>query len=232
MNAISKLQYGNRFGEDVAKIAQTSLSVAASSSDAQVAQTKYSKWFNGDDVKPEPMATSSRKFRKITPEMAVAEVAAATKENLSILGDDAHDLFASKLPAGHKMRRAIRSSILPSIPYLGTCKFGEIVTDRGQDKYGVTQIFIANFEGSLDTADGANFCTPSSREFGQMFYGVHLIVDRFGNPLGFNRSRGNNGIAFQTKDISSALYSIASASTGLSMEELQARAAPARRASK
>ncbi|MFA1672951.1 DUF6656 family protein [Rhizobium mongolense] len=224
MNAISKLQYGNRFGDDVTKIARMSLSVAASSSDAEIAQAKYSNWFHGEDSKSEPMATSSRKFRRITAEMAVAEVAAATKENLSILGDDASDLFTSKLPVGHKMRKAIRSSILQGIPYLGTCKFGEIITDRGQDKYGVTQIFIANFDGNLDTTEGANFYNPSSREFDQMFYGVHIIVDRFGNTLGFNRNRGNNGIAFKTKDITKALYSIASVSTGLSVEALQERA--------
>ena len=230
MNAISKLQYGNRFGDEVTKIARMSLSVAASSSDAQIAQAKYSNWFRGEDSKPEPMATSSRKFRRITAEMAIAEVAAATKENLSILGDDASDLFTSKLPAGHKMRKAIRSSTLQGIPYLGTCKFGEIITDRGQDKYGVTQIFIANFDGNLDTSEGANFYDPSSREFDQMFYGVHIIVDRFGNPLGFNRDRGNNGIAFKTKDITKALYSIASASTGLSVEALQERASSTKKA--
>lgn len=229
MTAISKLQYGNRFGEDVTKVARASLSMAATSSDAQIAQAKYSKWFSGEDGKPEPMATSSQKFRKITAEMAVAEVAAATKENLSILGDDANALFASKLPADHKMRKAIRASLLSNIPYLGACKFGEILTDRGQDKYGVTQIFIANFDGNLDTTEGANFYNPSSREFDQMFYGVHIIVDRFGNPLGFNRDRGNNGIAFKTKDITKALYSIASASTGLSMEALQTRAMAAKK---
>jgi len=225
MTAVSKLQYGDRFGEEVIKIARGSLSFVSSSSEAEVASAKYSRWFNGEDATPEPMATSSRKFRKITANMAVSEVAAATKENLSILGDDASDLFRSKLPAGHKMRRTVRPSLLHGIPYLGTCKFGEVVTERGQDKYAVTQMFIANFDGDLDTADGANFYKPASRDFGQMFYGVHILVDRFGNPLGFDRDRGENGIAFKTKDVTKALYSIASASTGLSIEALQKRAA-------
>ncbi|CAN7628931.1 hypothetical protein [Rhizobium sp. LjRoot258] len=111
MTAVSKLQYGDRFGEEVIKIARGSLSVVSSSSEAEVASAKYSRWFNGEDATPEPMATSSRKFRKITANMAVSEVAAATKENLSILGDDASDLFTSKLPpdtrcAGRCVRRS------------------------------------------------------------------------------------------------------------------------------
>ncbi|MBB4230736.1 DUF6656 family protein [Rhizobium mongolense] len=232
MSAVSKLQYGERFGEEVTKIARASLSVASTSSDAEVATTKYSRWFHGENAAPEPMATSRRKFKTITANMAAAEVAAATKENLSILGDDASDLFTSKLPAGHKLRKTIRSSLLPGIPYLGSCKFGEIVTDRGQDRYAVTQMFIANFDGDLDTSEGANFYKPVNRDFGQMFYGVHIIVDRFGNPLGFDRDRGDNGIAFKTKDVTKALYSIASASTGLSIEALLARAAGARKAAR
>jgi hypothetical protein len=224
MIAISKLQYGERFGDEVTKMARASLSVVTNTSDAQVATAKYSRWFYGDGETPEPMATSSRKFTKITADMAVAEVAAATKGNLSILGDDASDLFTSKLPAGHKMRKTVRASLLPGIPYLGTCKFGEVVTERGQDRFAVTQMFIANFEGDLDTSEGANFYRPANRDFGQMFYGVHILVDRFGNPLGFNRERGENGIAFKTKDVTKALYSIASASTGLSIEALQSRA--------
>ncbi|MEX2693955.1 hypothetical protein [Rhizobium mongolense] len=105
MSAVSKLQYGERFGEEVTKIARASLSVASTSSDAEVATTKYSRWFHGENAAPEPMATSRRKFKTITANMAAAEVAAATKENLSILGDDASDLFTSKLPAGTSCAR-------------------------------------------------------------------------------------------------------------------------------
>ncbi|MBB4143169.1 DUF6656 family protein [Rhizobium rhizoryzae] len=230
MNSASKLQYGNRFGEDVKKIA---FSVASASTEAQVASARYTRWFHGDPGEPEPMATSAKKFRQITGDMAVAEVIAATKENLSILGDDASDLFTSKLPAGHRMRKAIRSSILPHVPYLGTCKFGEIVTGRNQDHFAVTQIFIANFDGDLNTdVAGANFCKPRSRDFDQMFFGLHLIMDRDGNALGFDKRLGDNGVAFKTKDITTALYNVAAASTGLSMEALKARAAAIQKATK
>lgn len=230
MDSASKLQYGNRFGDDVKKIA---LSVASASTEAEVASARYARWFRGESSEPEPMATSARKFRQITADMAVAEVIAATKENLTILGDDASDLFTAKLPTGHRMRKAIRSSILPTVPYLGTCKFGEIVTGRSEDHFAVTQMFIANFDGDLNTdAAGANFCKPRSRDFDQMFFGLHLIMDRDGNALGFDKRLGDNGVAFKTKDITTALYNIASASTGLSMDALQARAAAIRKAMK
>lgn len=223
MNVANKLQYGDRFGDQVIKLANSKLSVATSSSDAEVATARYSKWFHDNDGQTEPMATSSRKFRKITPYMAAAEVAAATLENLTILGNDAGDIFTPRLPVEHKMRKAIRSSIMPGVPYPGTCKFGEIVTDRGHDKYGVAQIFIANFDGDLDTRCANSYLKPKGRDFDQMIYGVHLIVDRFGKPLGINRSRGSEGVAFKTKDLTEALYQIASVSSGLSKGELHQR---------
>ncbi|CAN7624562.1 hypothetical protein [Neorhizobium tomejilense] len=233
MNPASKLQYGDRFGDEVKKIARSALSVASVSSEAEVASARYARWFSGETGEPEPMATSAKKFRLITANMAVADVIAATKENLFVLGDDASELFASKLPTGHRMRKAIRSSILPNVPYLGTCKFGEVVTGRGQDDLAVTQMFIANFEGDLDTtAGGVNLYKTRSRDFDQMFFGLHLILDRNGNFLSFNHELGDNGVAFKTKDITTALYNIASASTGLSMEALQARAAASKKAMK
>lgn len=231
MSQASKLQYGSRFSDDVKKIAHSALSVASISSEAEIAAARYTRWFCGDTGEPEPMATSAKKFRQIAADMAVAEVIAATRENLSILGEDASDLFTSKLPAGHRMRKAIRSSILQNVPYLGTCKFGEIVTGRNQDGFAVTQIFIANFDGDLDTAArGAKFCKPLSRDFDQMFFGLHFILDRDGNLVGFNQKLGNKGVAFKTKDITTALYNVATASTGLSMQALQARAAVSRKA--
>lgn len=231
MNPASKLQYGNRFGEYVKKIATSGLSLAAVSTDAQVASVRYRRWFHGESDEPEPMVTAAKKFRGITGDMAVAEIMAVTKDNLSILGGDANDLFVSKLPAEHRMRKTIRSSTLPDIPHLGTCKFGEIVTGINKDAIAVTQIFIANFDGDLDTSSGGpSIYKPRSRDFDQMFFGLNLIVDRNGNPLAFNHNAGVNGVAFKTKDITTALYSIASASTGLSTEALKARAVAGRKA--
>mgnify|MGYP000002200019 CR=1 FL=1 len=226
---LGKLQYGNRFGSDIAKIARNSLSVASISSDSEVAAARYAKWFRDEDHQPEPSSTSRGKFRPILASMGAAEIAQATKENLAILGDDAHDLIASKLPAGNRMRKAIRSSIIPTVPHLGSCKFGEVVTAFNGEAYSVLQFFIANFDGELDTS-GGQFLRPRSKEFDQMFFGVNLLVDRNGNTIGFNRSQGSQGVAFKTKDVTKVLYNVASASTGLSIEELRARANSKRRA--
>ncbi|MDP9592344.1 UNVERIFIED_ORG: hypothetical protein J2W19_004935 [Shinella zoogloeoides] len=61
----------------------------------------------------------------------------------------------------------------------------EIVTGRSEDHFAVTQIFIANLDGDLSTVAGANFCKPRSRDLDQMFFGLHLIMDRDRNALGF-----------------------------------------------
>ncbi len=103
MMSIAKLQYGKRFGDDVRNISRTALSVASSSTEAEVASARYARWFHGETAEPEPMATSAKKFRRLAADMAVAEIIAVTKENLSILGDDANQLFASSLPTGHRM---------------------------------------------------------------------------------------------------------------------------------
>ncbi len=162
--------------------------------------------------------------------MAAAEVAAITKENMAILGEDACELFVSRLPREHRLRKAIRSAVLPTAPYLGLCKFGEVLTDRVGDNFHITQIFITNFDGNVETSDSGSLCTPISNKFDQMQFGVHVIVDRLGNRIGFDRNRGQDGLAFKTKNIGQALYHIASESTGLSIEALQARAAAARKA--
>jgi hypothetical protein len=232
MSEALKLQYGPRFGDEVSKIAKSSLSVASRSTEGEVASARYTRWFHSEETHPEPLATSEHKFRPITAGMVASEIAAATKENLSILGEDASALFTPKLPAGHKLRKSIRSMILPNVPYLGSCKFGEVVTDRSGDKFALTQMFITNFDAELDTQKGASFYKPVNRDFSQMFFGVHVVVDREGNPLGFNLARGENGIAFKTKDVSEALYHIASASTGMSIEELQARMLAAKKSAK
>jgi hypothetical protein len=58
-----------------------------------------------------------------------------------------------------------------------------------------------------------------------MFFGLHLILGRDGNLLGFNQKLGNKGVSFKTKDITTALHNVASVSTGLSIEVLQALSA-------
>jgi hypothetical protein len=229
MSAATKLEYGSRFGTSVARVAKASTLAQINSAHDAAAPPRYTRWFHGEDGTREPMATSAKKFRKVDPSMAAAEVAAITKENMAILGGDACELFVSRLPREHRLRKAIRSAVLPSAPYLGLCKFGEVLSERVGDNFHITQIFITNFDGNVGTDDNASLCVPISNKFDQMLFGVHVIVDRLGNRIGFDRSRGNDGLAFKTKNIGQALYHIASESTGLSLEDLQVRAAAAAR---
>jgi hypothetical protein len=224
----SQLEYGNRFGPSVVKAAKASLTANTQIDHAAGGSARYGRWFHGEDGTSEPMATSRKKFRKIDAAMAAAEVAAITKENMAILGEDAFELFVGKLPAEHNLRKSVRAAVLSSIPYLGLSKFGEIVGGRSGDHFAVMQVFITNFDGHLDLSKEASFCTPKDRRFDQMIFGVHFLLDRNGNRVGFDHARGENGIAFQTKDLNQALYQIASASTGTPIEVLEARMAAAK----
>jgi len=230
----SALQYQRRFGAAIEQVRRNVATSASTASDkARVApptvSAKYSQWFN-PDAPPPPAAPATPvqdrlAFRAILPSMTANEVAVATKGNLALLGTDAYSVFASKLPAESRMRKAIRSTVLPTVPYLGSCKFGEVVLDHSESCYSVLQFYIANFEANLDTSGTSEFYQLKSKDFGQMYFGVNVLVDRNGNALGFDRTRGDNAVAFKTSDLSAALYAIASASTGLTIEDLQAMAA-------
>lgn len=221
MNVISKLQYGNRFGGDISRLAQE---MAAATEAREAMTARYTRWFYGTGTEDSADAVSSQRYRPVSTTMSAVEIASATKNNLTALGEDASDLFAARLPDGHRMRKAIRSSILPDMPFFGTCKFGEIINERNHDTLSVTQVFVANFHGEIDTLSHGSIYRPTHGGFDQMFFGVHIVVDRFGSTLGFDLDRGKSGLAFKTRNMREALYSIASVSTGLTREELEMRA--------
>lgn len=181
------------------------------------APSRYGEWFYGEKV-------ASRRLKPITNDMSAEDVATATRANLALIGEETRKRIVARLPAGHALHKAIRAAALRSAPHLGTCKFGEIVTDYDRDKYQLMQVFLANFAGHLDTSAPARFLVPLSKNYDQMFFGLHVEVDRAGNPLGFNRGLGIEGVAFQTRNLLKAFLHIASASTGVAIEEWEARA--------
>lgn len=183
--------------------------------------SRYGHWFYGEKV-------ARRRLRPITDEMKDEEIAAATRENLALIGEETGRRITARLPAGHNLYKAVRTSTLRGAPHLGACKFGEIVTDYDHEKYDLIQVFLANFAGLLDTTSMARFLKPVSISYDQMFFGLHVQIDRAGNPLGFNHALGANGVAFQTRNLINAFYHVAVASTGLPLDTLKARAAPAR----
>jgi len=213
------LQYQERFGGDMAKLATQHSTVAAA--EESPSSVKYRRWFDGEDYHGEPIATSKRSFRPILPTMAHGAIMEATQHNMGLLGGDTHALIASKMPANSKMRKAIKATVLQSIPYFGACKFGEILTAQEDGVSSVLQLFIANFDTDLDTTTPGGFYRPKSRHFDQTFFGVSVLVDSHGKPLGFDTERGDKGIAFKTRNLTQACYAVAQASTGFSMEQLQ-----------
>lgn len=218
MDDVAELPHRNTEKTDRRK-AHPSLAIVQSKRQQKQNPTRYGEWFYGEKI-------AVRKLRSITNEMSDADVAAATKENLALIGEETSRRILARLPPGHTLYKAVRTATLKAAPHLGACKFGEIITDYDRDKYDLLQVFLANFSGLLDTSSKANFLTPVSKNYDQMFFGLHVQVDRSGNPLGFNHALGTNGIAFQTKNLVNAFYHVAVASTGLSLEELKARATP------
>jgi hypothetical protein len=219
-----------RFGpHSLGEVSQPSQKPTASPPGERAAPARYSRWFFGADGTSESQAIPGGGYRRDYSDMTAAEIAAATKDNLSILGQDANAIFLPRLPKGHRFRQSNRPSILAGMPHLGTCKFGEIITSQNPRTIAVTQVFVANFEGDIDTSNPLKLFRPSTAGFQQMFFGLHLLLDRQGNYLTIDRSRGSDGVAFRTKNISTALCNIASTSTGLPLNDLLARADAARK---
>lgn len=180
--------------------------------------TRYLRWFCSDlpGEGPSSKLTPRREQDGRTPE----QIAAITHDMLQRAGNRIGHKLLSRLPPGHKVRRALRSAVLVQYPQFGACKFGEVVTETGRGVHRATQMFFANFEGALDLSGVGDFLTPMHEEEDRMFYGIHVLVDPNGNLLDFDRGRGRGGIAFRTKNSGKALLSIAAIGTGLPLDVL------------
>lgn len=219
----TNLQYANRFGPGVVSLARKSMNAARPRDNGLAA--RYTQWFHDEALVGQPQITAP-----VMSGQPLVQIAEATKENLLLLGEDTHSFIVERLPKGHRLRKAVRANIMAPAPHLGACKFGEIVEGWSGEYCSVIQVHVANFHGALDTAPDAEFFRFASLDFDQMYYGVHMLVDRSGNCVDYDRTRGREGIAFKTRDVALALTSIASASTGLSLAALRniAKSIPAR----
>lgn len=221
----STLDYSKRFGAGVTSmVAQAHLKVASESRANEAPNsTKYSRWFFGEDT--EGGATVSKpRLRPIDiARMAAAEIAEATLSNLNILGDDQFDLFASKLPSGHKMRKEIRPSLISKVeaPWLGSCKIGQILGNVQGNTRSVQQFFIGNFDADIDTSGKGSVYKLKSKDFSQTFFSLHMLLDAEGRFKGFDQSKGDDGLAFHTSDMREAHFAIASAAMGIPIEQLK-----------
>jgi hypothetical protein len=85
----------------------------------------------------------------------------------------------------------------------------------------VQAMFMGNFDADIDpTRAVQDLYRVNSRDFGETFYGLHMLLD--GNKfVGFDRSRGDQGLAFHTSDRREANLHIASAALGLTIDQLK-----------
>lgn len=192
--------------------------------------TRLDRWLGITEEAP-------ARFVPITPEllktMKPEDILKLTMSNLALMGQSEIDLILKLLPESHSLRRpkTFRPMPLRKMPYLGSCKVGEVIVREHNGKYLVNQIYMANFEADLDTSGQGDLFHGITREVcnkPRMYYGLNVVVDRVGQALGFDRTAGNDGIAFQTNDKAEAVWQIAAASTHQTVEQLRAKRAPRR----
>ncbi len=223
MTAASNLDYNKRFGANVTDIAAQARLRAAEAQETAVGATKYSKWFFGEDNQGGDRV-SKPKLRPIDiARMAAAEIGTITLSNLGILGDENFNMFAGKLPSNHKMKKHLHPSLITKdiAPWLGSCKLGEVWGGRNKDGLNqVQQFFIGNFDAEINTSGKGGVYQIRNKDFSQVFYSLHMLIDDNKAFRGFDRSLGSDGVAFQTGDMREAHYGIASAALGMTVEQL------------
>lgn len=223
MTAASNLDYNKRFGANVTDIAAQARLRAAEAQETTVGATKYSKWFFGEDNQGGDRV-SKPKLRPIDiARMAAAEIGTITLSNLGILGDENFNMFAGKLPSNHKMKKHLHPSLITKdiAPWLGSCKLGEVWGGRNKDGLNqVQQFFIGNFDAEINTSGKGGVYQIRNKDFSQVFYSLHMLIDDNKAFRGFDRSLGSDGVAFQTGDMREAHYGIASAALGMTVEQL------------
>jgi hypothetical protein len=223
MTAASNLDYNKRFGANVTDIAAQARLRAAEAQDKAVGSTKYSKWFFGEENQAGDRIAKP-KLRPIDiARMAAAEIGSITLSNLGILGDENFAMFAGKLPSNHKMKKHLHASLITKeiAPWLGSCKLGEVWGGRDKDGFNqVQQFFIGNFDAEINTSGKGGVYQIKNKDFSQVFYSLHMLIDDNKTFRGFDRSMGSDGVAFQTGDMRVAHYGIASAALGMTVEQL------------
>ncbi|NTF16981.1 hypothetical protein G6L37_00880 [Agrobacterium rubi] len=223
MSTATNLDYNKRFGANVTDIAAQARINAAAAKDAQIGATKYSKWFFGEENQAGDRI-SKPKLRPIDiARMAADEIAGITVSNLGILGDENWDLFTTKLPAGHKMKKHIHAALIAKnvAPWLGSCKIGEVWGERTNGMTSVQQFFIGNFNAEINTSGKGEIYQIKSKEFSQVFFGLHMLIDDNKRFRGFDLSKGDDGLSFQTANAREAYYGIASAALGMTIPQLE-----------
>lgn len=188
--------------------------------------TRLDRWVGLDDGSPLRFVELTQDMLKI---LKPEEIHKLTVGNLTIMGQSEIGQISKLLPANNKLRppKALRPSTLKGLPYLGSCKIGEVLLREQAGQFVVNQIFMSNFEAEIDTGAEDDLFVGVSKEVSnrpRMFYGLNVIVDRVGQAVGFDVNSGRKGLSFQTRDKAEAIWHIAAAATNQSVEALRAKA--------
>lgn len=182
---------------------------------------RYADWFVGGSRKPVQPAVPQAPVQAAAP-MTRAELARQTLQLLSGAGEQFHGKVESRLPEGHRMKKAILAELLEGIPYLGTCRIGRVPLYKNGTLFSVAEFYVTNFDAKLSTRSPHFFnYGEEALKGGAMFYGVGIVADKYGRRLAFDRRFGDEGLYFQTKEEAVALYAMASIATGKSIAELK-----------
>lgn len=243
MAAAEKLSYEARFGNDIrGNVAAVRAAMAGGKGEAMVQTTqaapqkelkgKHTNWFTdgkgyGEDQPVAPAQQGSR-YKKITPGMALKELAAATLNNMNVMGEDGYEEFEKRMRRmvpKHGMKRSIKASILNDKPHFGSCRIGKVPFKRDVTGEAVIvtelQYYIANFNTVISTAEDSSFHTPQGNDFGRTFFGVVIDIDETtGKAIGFNKNYGKEGVLFQTGNPKDALMFMTAFSSGKSTKEI------------
>ena len=181
---------------------------------------RYAEWFIGQGRNPVQRAgqPDDRQARAITR----AELARQTLALLSGAGEQFHGKVESRLPEGHRMKKAILAELLEGVPHLGTCRIGRVPLYKNGSLFSIAEFYVTNFDAKLSTRSPHFFnYAEDALKGGAMFYGVGIFADKYGRRLAFDRRFGDEGLYFQTKEEAVALYAMASIATGKSLAELK-----------
>lgn len=189
---------------------------AAREQGREIVQPKYVDWFEGQQLAapavkrpPEPKVVDLR-----------AEQIRLTLETMNIVGAQTYRIVAPRMPETSRLRKDLLAKVLPEFPKLGVCRVGSVVlAQHGQNEYSRAEFYVTNFDAKLSTT-ARRFYTPTSDKLGGMFFGIGVIADERGKIKGFDYGNGRDGLFFQTKDITKAIYGIAAISTGMSVQQL------------
>jgi hypothetical protein len=184
-----------------------------------ITQPKYVEWFEGQRITA-PAVIRHPEARVVDLKTEREKQVQLTLDTMTIVGEQTYEIVAPHVPNTSTFQKALKAKVLPDFPKLGVCRVGSVVLEKnGRDDYSAAEFYVTNFDADLNTT-ARRFYSPKSSQLGGMFFGIGVMQDGAGRVRDFDRRLGRQGLYFQTKDLTKAIYGIASISTGMTVEQL------------